>query len=139
MRFTTWLRVALATVGVALVMPYSTTFAAEQVIEEIIVTARAREETLQDVPVTVAVMTEEDLDRYNISTLTEASKLVPNFQIFQGGSGNGSALRLRGIGSSTISTARWSTLSSSVGIPMGRVFFPAPGFAICTRRTAGAR
>ena len=51
--------------------------ASGNVVEEIIVTARQQEETLQDVPVTVAALTETDLDRYNITTLTEASKLVP--------------------------------------------------------------
>ena len=75
------------------------------VVEEIIVTARQQEETLQDVPVTVAALTETDLDRYNISTLTEASKLIPNFYIYHGGSGNGSNLYLRGVGSSSISAA----------------------------------
>lgn len=77
----------------------------QNMVEEIIVTARQREETLQDVPVTVSVVTEEDLDRYNISTLTDASKLVPNFMVFHGGSGNGSNIILRGIGSSSISAA----------------------------------
>ncbi len=80
-------------------------YASDTVIEEVMVTARRREETLQDVPVTVAALTEQDLDRYNISTLTEASKLVPNFSIFHGGSGNGSNIILRGIGSSSISAA----------------------------------
>ncbi|MCZ6640768.1 MAG: TonB-dependent receptor [Gammaproteobacteria bacterium] len=74
-------------------------------IEEIIVTARQQSETLRDVPVTVTVFTEDDLDRYNINTLTDASKLVPNFQINHGGSGNGSNLFLRGVGSSSISAA----------------------------------
>ena len=41
-------------------------------------------------------------------------------------------------GSSTISTARCRTLSSSVGMPIGRVLL-VPGFSRCTRRTAGAR
>lgn len=79
--------------------------AADAVIEEVIVTARQQAESLQDVPVTVAAFTEEDLDRYNIATLSEASKLVPNFQINHGGSGNGSNLYLRGVGSSSISAA----------------------------------
>ena len=47
---------------------------AQLAIEEITVTARQREETLQDVPVTVAAFTEEDLQRYAITTLTEAAK-----------------------------------------------------------------
>ena len=38
-------------------------------IEEIIVTARQQAESLQDVPVTVSVMSEVDLDRYNIMTI----------------------------------------------------------------------
>ena len=74
-------------------------------IEEIIVTARQQAESLQDVPVTVSVMSELDLDRYNISNLVDAAKMVPNFRINAGGSGNGSNIYLRGIGSSSISAA----------------------------------
>lgn len=50
-------------------------------------------------------MSELDLDRYNISNLIDAAKMVPNFRINQGGSGNGSNIYLRGIGSSSISAA----------------------------------
>ena len=74
-------------------------------IEEIIVTARKQSETLQDVPVTIAAMTEQDLERYNITNLVDAAKMVPNMRIAHGGSGNGSSLVLRGIGSSSISAA----------------------------------
>ena len=77
----------------------------DSAIEEIIVTARQQEETLQDVPVTIAALTEQDLDRYNITNLVDAAKMVPNMVIAHGGSGNGSSLRLRGIGSSSISAA----------------------------------
>ncbi len=75
------------------------------VMEEVTVTARKQAETLQDVPVTIAAMTEADLDRYNITNLVDAAKMVPNMLIAQGGSGNGSNLRLRGVGSSSISAA----------------------------------
>ena len=77
----------------------------EQRIEEIIVTARQQSETLQDVPVTIAAFTEVDLERYNITNLVDAAKMVPNMRIAHGGSGNGSSLALRGIGSSSISAA----------------------------------
>lgn len=98
-------RMALAIASMALAMPYSYTFAAEEVMEEIIVTARQQSETLQDVPVTITALTEEDLERYNITSLVDAAKMVPNMVIAHGGSGNGSSLRLRGIGSSSISAA----------------------------------
>ena len=79
--------------------------ATDQMIEEIVVSARLQSESLQDVPVTIAALTEADLDRYNITSLVDAAKLVPNMVIAHGGSGNGSNLRLRGIGSSSISAA----------------------------------
>ena len=74
-------------------------------IEEIIVTARQQAETLQDVPVTIAALTKEDLDRYNITNLVDAAKMVPNMVIAQGSTGNNASLNLRGIGSSSISAA----------------------------------
>ncbi len=89
----------------AVVTPASVLAAEGEVIEEIIVTARQQAETLQDVPVTIAALTEADLDRYNITNLVDAAKMVPNMVISHGGSGNGSILRLRGIGSSFISAA----------------------------------
>lgn len=78
---------------------------ADQMIEEVVVSARLQSESLQDVPVTIAAMTEVDLDRYNITSLVDAAKLVPNMVIAHGGSGNGANLRLRGVGSSSISAA----------------------------------
>ncbi|MEK9821556.1 MAG: TonB-dependent receptor plug domain-containing protein, partial [Gammaproteobacteria bacterium] len=87
--------------GLAIAASSSVTLASD-VLEEVIVTARQQAEGLQDVPVTIAAMTEEDLDRYNITNLVDAAKMVPNMVIAQGGSGNGSSLRLRGIGSSSI-------------------------------------
>lgn len=90
--------------GLAIVASSCAAFASDS-MEEIIVTARQQAEGLQDVPVTIAALTEEDLDRYNITNLVDAAKMVPNMVIAQGGSGNGSSLRLRGIGSSSISAA----------------------------------
>ncbi len=102
------IRKAAVLLGAAVTLTLSTfVYAAEDanILEEVIVTARQQAETLQDVPVTIAAMTEEDLDRYNITNLVDAAKMVPNMVIEQGGSGNGSTLRLRGIGSSSISAA----------------------------------
>ena len=91
--------------GLACYLGSFSAFANEQAIEEIIVTARQQSEGLQDVPVTIAALTEEDLDRYNINNLVDAGKMVPNMVIAHGGSGNGANMRLRGIGSSSISAA----------------------------------
>lgn len=100
-------RAALVALPLWVFAPSADVHAQQQsrVIDEIVVTARQQEETLQDVPVTVSVLGQEDLTRYNIQTLTDAADLIPNFQVFHGGSGNGSNIILRGIGSSSISAA----------------------------------
>lgn len=101
-------RLAVATAAASMFFAPTVAVHAQQqsrTIEEIVVTARQQAETLQDVPVTVAALSEEDLKRYNVTKLSDAANLVPNFQIYQAGSGNGSILRLRGIGSSDISAA----------------------------------
>jgi iron complex outermembrane recepter protein len=90
-------------------------------VEEIVVTARQKEESLLDVPVTVAAFSEGDLDRYNVQTLTEASKMVPNFQIVQGNSGNGSNLYLRGVGSSSISAAFDQSVAINIDGVIGNI------------------
>ncbi len=74
-------------------------------VEEIVVNARLREETLLEAPVTITAFTAEDLARTHVRTLSEASRLVPNLQIVQGNSGSGANLYLRGVGSSSISAA----------------------------------
>ena len=68
-------------------------------IEEVIVTARKREERAIDTPVAVAVMTEEDLDRYYTRNLTELSQRVPGLEVIHGaGGGAGGNITIRGIG-----------------------------------------
>ncbi len=74
-------------------------------LEEVIVTARKREETLQDIPVTVAALGEEILARGGVDSLLDVGRLIPNMNLYQAGSGSGSGIYLRGVGSSTISAA----------------------------------
>jgi len=74
-------------------------------IDEIIVTARKREESLQDVPVSIQAIGTAQIDKYQIDSVREIENLVPNLRIQQGGSGGGGTIRLRGIGSSAITAA----------------------------------
>mgnify|MGYP006419635325 FL=1 len=107
--------------SVALLLSASVYAESSDVLEEIIVTARQQSETLQDVPVTIAALTEADLDRYNITSLVDAAKMIPNMVVAHGGSGNGSTLRLRGIGSSSISAAFDQSMAINIdGIVVNR-------------------
>ena len=69
-------------------------------IEEIIVTARKREESLQDVPIAITAITEA-LNDSTIRTVADLSGFAPNVVISSGlgTRGRGSAISLRGINS----------------------------------------
>ena len=69
-------------------------------IEEIIVTARKREESLQDVPIAITAITEA-LNDSTIRTVADLSGFAPNVVISTGlgTRGRGSAISLRGINS----------------------------------------
>ncbi len=76
-----------------------------RMVEEVVVTARRQDETLQDVPVTITSVGGEQLEIYQIDQLDEVAARVPNFNIQAGGSGSGGTMNLRGVGSSAISAA----------------------------------
>ena len=72
---------------------------------EIIVTARKQNETLQEVPVTITVVTGKTLDDYHINHVEDVASHVPGLNVQVGGSGSGGSLSLRGVGSSAISAS----------------------------------
>jgi iron complex outermembrane receptor protein len=71
-------------------------FAAEGAIEEIVVTARLREESLQDSPIAVTAMSGESLDRMNLANLEDIAQTTPSLYLNPGRS---DGLFIRGIGS----------------------------------------
>lgn len=65
----------------------------------ILVTARKREEALQDIPVAVAALSGESLEDIGIQRLDETTALIPNLRVSDAGTGPGVAnLYIRGIG-----------------------------------------
>jgi iron complex outermembrane receptor protein len=76
------------------------TFAAEssaRQLDEVIVSARRREEMAQDVPISMTVMTEEFLKTNNITKVEDLGTKVPSMRITQaGGSLNEPVITLRG-------------------------------------------
>jgi iron complex outermembrane receptor protein len=53
----------------------------ETTLDEVTVTARRREETLQDVPVAVTAFTPETIEKLNIRDLGDLDAQVPNLTI----------------------------------------------------------
>lgn len=69
------------------------------VLEEVIVTAQKRSESLQDVPISVATMSGDRIDDIGITSLQEITQYMPNVTV-NAGSGTPN-LFIRGIGSGT--------------------------------------
>ena len=65
-------------------------------IEEVVVTARKREESLQNVPVAVTALSPTQIEQSGVQTLIDVAKLVPNVelhQVTQSGAALGASIR----------------------------------------------
>ena len=56
-------------------------FGQEATLEEVIVTARQRAESSQDVPMTISTLSGEDIERQGITTLEDFSRFVSNLNV----------------------------------------------------------
>lgn len=66
--------------------------------DDIVVTARSREEKLQDSPVAVTAITESTLARANLNRATDFMQLVPNVTIADAQDSGNVAINIRGVG-----------------------------------------
>jgi iron complex outermembrane receptor protein len=74
---------------------------AAQQMEEIIVTARATEESVREIPVAISVINEDRMNTFGIESFSNLEALTPQLTVARGGSGNGAAIGIRGISSAT--------------------------------------
>lgn len=88
-------------------------------LEEIIVSARKRAETTQDVPVAVVALSGEQLARADISSLERVAQSTPQLAIGRAASGSGSTIVLRGVGSNSTSIG----LEQSVAVVVDGVYY----------------
>lgn len=87
--------------------------------QDIIVTARKREERLLDVPVAISAVTEADIERYAVDSMSAIAQQVPQLIIAESQNQVGGSINLRGIGAgvSNPSTEQSVTLNLD-GIPV---------------------
>src|SRR5690606_8964194 len=69
--------------------------------DTVVVSARKREETVQDVPVAITAVSKAELERYAIADLNQVSTVTPNLTISPTSSGAGAILYIRGVGTSS--------------------------------------
>ena len=97
-------------------------------IEEIVVTSRKKEETLQDVPLQVSTLTEESLEASGINTFEDYLLELPG--VTAGGSGPGqNTIYIRGLASTTpnLTTAGVAGLAPNVSFYLDEQPLAQPG------------
>jgi iron complex outermembrane recepter protein len=93
--------VVRATVTACLAATAPTLFAQttnDPALEEIVVTAQKRAENVQDVPLAIAVVTGDELQRANVREFADMSKVSPSLQIRSADQPVNASVALRGIG-----------------------------------------
>jgi iron complex outermembrane receptor protein len=89
----------------------------ESTLNEVVVTAQRRNESIQDVPITIQAITGEQLKQLSVETLDDVIKYVPN--VTQGSNGPGQAdIYMRGLS------------AGSVGGQSTATFAPFPNVAV---------
>lgn len=94
--------------------------AGSRALEEVVVTARKREESLQDIPIAVTALSESELIRKGVTGVVDLSKSVPNFTVESQGSVGG--MGMRGI----VNITRNIGFESGMGVYVDEVYVGRP-------------
>jgi len=84
-----------------------------QEIEEVVVTATKKEESTQDIAVSITAITSDQLEADQLYDLSDLAEVVPGFEVAKG-IGSGSGFVMRGIGSYGVGAAVVSSIVTSV-------------------------
>jgi iron complex outermembrane receptor protein len=110
---------ALPTIAVPQATPAPRPRAQGRQLEEIVVTARRREEGLQDTPVAVSAISGEQLSELGITTLADVRTVSPSLQ-FASSLEKSPSIFIRGIGQRSASFA----LDPGVGLYLNGIYIP---------------
>ena len=97
-------------------------FAQENYIEDVIVTAEKRSESIQDISQSVSALTDSDLDSKNITSFVDLSGIVPGVTVAKN-EGYKTVISIRGVGNETNQKA---IAAPSVAFHMDGIFIASP-------------
>ena len=97
-------------------------FAQENYIEDVIVTAEKRSESIQDISQSVSALTDSDLDSKNITSFVDLSGIVPGVTVAKN-EGYKTVISIRGVGNETNQNA---IAAPSVAFHMDGIFIASP-------------
>ncbi|MFT6048148.1 MAG: iron complex outermembrane receptor protein [Arenicella sp.] len=115
-----WSVCSFAFTAAVLIGP-SVAMAQEGFLEEIIVTAQKREQSVQEVPIAVSVLDADKIESAHAVGLEGLQALIPSVSFRKGNTNRNSAVVIRGIGTISFSTAAEPSVSTVVdGVVLGR-------------------
>ena len=116
----------LSSVSIAALLSASVATPALAQLDEIIVTATKRAQSLQEVPIAVTAFDTEELEAAGISNIKDLRIVTPSLQITQSNSStDGINFRIRGVGT----TGNNPALEGAVGVYMDGVYLSRQGIA----------
>jgi len=92
----------------------------QQILEELIVTARKREQSLQDVAVGVSLLSGKSIAEAQLRNAADLSRLIPTLNVQASSGPSTSSFNIRGIGTQALNVSVESSVSTMVdGVVMG--------------------
>jgi iron complex outermembrane receptor protein len=88
-------------------------------LEEVVVTARRREELLQDVPISISVFNQQQLDNNNVVNSSDLARFTPSLSVNQRFGSENSSFAIRGFTQELRTTASVGTYFAEVVAPRG--------------------
>ncbi len=94
-------------------------------MEEVIVTAQKREESVQEVPIAISVATAEQLARDQIYSLTDLQKTTPALEVNTTVGGESGGARIRGVGTNLFAEGASGSVAIVLDqVPSGNIAMP---------------
>jgi iron complex outermembrane recepter protein len=117
-------RFLLAPLALA-ITPVTTALAEQLPLEEVIVTAQKRAQSIQEVPISITAFSGDFLEENGIQKIEEVAHITPNFSIATSSQASNNRISIRGIGASGN-----NAIEPSVGVFIDGVYYPRPGSVI---------
>jgi iron complex outermembrane receptor protein len=110
-----------STAAALIVSGLAATAHGQSLLEEVVVTAQKRPESMQEVPLSVTVLNADLLQQARIFRAEDLVKLAPSLTLQDGGESRSSSFNIRGIGTQSFSSGVEPSVSTVVdGVVMGR-------------------
>ena len=115
-------RIMQKTLALAIAMTFSVVTVKAQELEEIIVTATKKEESLQDIAVSVTVVDGDLIEKAAVNSLQDLGRYVPNFSVSENAISTIATMRGISIGSNQSFEQSVGLFVDGVHMPKGRQF-----------------